>query len=475
MAFLFLIPVANAEVIINEIMYNPSTLQGNDFDFEWVELYNNGSTKDLSGLYFEGKKLNGTLEGNKYAIISRDKEKFIKLYGNLSCNVIKMIFILDNKVDGVSLSSLNYQQVVNYSSGLGGNGNGKTLERKGNEFYESLVVNGTPCKENSVGFIVNNSEGNLTGNWTNLTGNVNVTNPASNLSNFTNASNLISTSNLTSINNLTNAANLTNVSNQIINVSNQTSNVINLTNTSSLTNLTNLTNTSYSPDVDYSALKITGFMANPVGYDNDIMPGGEWIELYNSGNSVLDLNGLKIKDYGGHILVLGWNNTVPVIANPSSFVVVYRNGDTKFSLVNEGYEEIFLLDKKDGLIDMTSYNGSKEGLAYRKVNGAFVEDVKKEDNTVTGGKKSTSSKSSSKQKTKSSVVTSNTAAKSPGKTSENSLDNEENNAEDSAEMLKGGDNLIYESSDVKAGRLGIYFFALTLVIGVLALLFRKNL
>jgi len=38
--FLFFIPVINASLIINEIMYDP---EENDNNHEWIEIYNNGN------------------------------------------------------------------------------------------------------------------------------------------------------------------------------------------------------------------------------------------------------------------------------------------------------------------------------------------------------------------------------------------------------------------------------------------------
>jgi len=46
-------PEPFGEVIINEIHYNPCSEQGNDSDFEFIELYNNGTgTEDISGWFF---------------------------------------------------------------------------------------------------------------------------------------------------------------------------------------------------------------------------------------------------------------------------------------------------------------------------------------------------------------------------------------------------------------------------------------
>ena len=44
MVFVLSIQIVYGNVIINEVMYNPSTgMGGTDADLEWVELYNNDS------------------------------------------------------------------------------------------------------------------------------------------------------------------------------------------------------------------------------------------------------------------------------------------------------------------------------------------------------------------------------------------------------------------------------------------------
>lgn len=44
LVLMFMLPVmvsAQSDININEIMYHPSTDQGDDSDMEWIELYNN--------------------------------------------------------------------------------------------------------------------------------------------------------------------------------------------------------------------------------------------------------------------------------------------------------------------------------------------------------------------------------------------------------------------------------------------------
>ncbi|MBT3631747.1 MAG: lamin tail domain-containing protein, partial [Candidatus Marinimicrobia bacterium] len=48
-----LFSLVNAQVVINEIHYNPSSFQGSDNDFEFIELFNPGTEDvDMSGYSF---------------------------------------------------------------------------------------------------------------------------------------------------------------------------------------------------------------------------------------------------------------------------------------------------------------------------------------------------------------------------------------------------------------------------------------
>jgi len=148
MRYLFLIllvPFVSAEIIINEIMYNPSKEQGNDKDLEWIEIYTDGEI-NLGDFYlYNLKLLNQTVEN--YFIITRNKTYFQNYY-NLNLTVIESKFILSNKGGYINFTNLNQTYLVYYTNGLA-NGNGKTLEFD-EIFYEGLEKGGTPGRENSI-------------------------------------------------------------------------------------------------------------------------------------------------------------------------------------------------------------------------------------------------------------------------------------------------------------------------------------
>ena len=124
--------------------------------------------------------------------------------------------------------------------------------------------------------------------------------------------------------------------------------------------------------LDYTKIKINELFPNPEGYDTATMPSGEFVELYNSGSSTLDLENLSLKDnYGRDMdIFISNSNTFDTIINPNSFLVVYMNGRYGF-LNNDGYEKISLY-KDDYLLDEVSYSGSSEGLTWSRINDKWV-------------------------------------------------------------------------------------------------------
>lgn len=116
---------------------------------------------------------------------------------------------------------------------------------------------------------------------------------------------------------------------------------------------------------------INEFLPNPAsGNDDDKMPGGEWVELYNKSDVDVDVAGWYLYDsHDNHFMKISLGNsdnngnttdsgetTIPA----HGWLVVYRNGDSDFSL-NNNSDEIRLFDGKinEGgiLIDSYSYSG----------------------------------------------------------------------------------------------------------------------
>ncbi len=114
---------------------------------------------------------------------------------------------------------------------------------------------------------------------------------------------------------------------------------------------------------------INEFLPNPVGSDDTLMPGGEWIELYNrSDKDEFDLNGWYFYDKQGKKLEISKSNSDnnnnlsdegETIIQPKGFLVVYLNGKYSNGWLNNGSEDSLKLFSADGWqVDYYSYSGS---------------------------------------------------------------------------------------------------------------------
>lgn len=174
--------IAEAQLIINELMYNPSDCH--DTECEWIELYNTANNtiisnpelqsnssirfnhtnnSDLKDCFLDTKKLPSfSLSPQSYLIITRNKNTFLKHYPLIQENgsnqtnspvIIESIFSLSNTGDTISIHGAHWcNDIFDYSPIITfANGNNMTLERKENGTWrESLSYGGTPGKKNTL-------------------------------------------------------------------------------------------------------------------------------------------------------------------------------------------------------------------------------------------------------------------------------------------------------------------------------------
>lgn len=163
--FLFIMSVMiHSEIMINEIMYNPS----GDDETEFVELYNSGGTE----VNLDGYRLTKAVEfvfpagtgllPDHYMLITKDTSKFRGYYG-FSAD-FEWSGTLNNTGESILLRNASLVQIdsVYYRSGSGwpttANGKGPSLELKspdldnsiGNNWGASLDSGGTPGSLNSL-------------------------------------------------------------------------------------------------------------------------------------------------------------------------------------------------------------------------------------------------------------------------------------------------------------------------------------
>ncbi len=173
---ILIIPIASAQVVINEIMYNPNdTSQCSDSYCEWVEIYNDGAEKDLTNWTLCGSplsagyidnadsqlKLNTTmiLPPESYAIITDGPASGTKVYSKfnvdasalaLHINVSEMCDNGLNNVDGdtiilIDANNGTEDSVIYQNIALGG----YSIElAEGSNQHQSTDLGGSPGRQN---------------------------------------------------------------------------------------------------------------------------------------------------------------------------------------------------------------------------------------------------------------------------------------------------------------------------------------
>lgn len=125
---------------------------------------------------------------------------------------------------------------------------------------------------------------------------------------------------------------------------------------------------------------INEFIPNPLGADDAAMPAGEWVELYNTTAADIDVDGWVLYDsHDDHALPISASNSDnnlnltdsgETVVPAGGRLVVYRDGDSDFSLNNDA-DTVRLFDDYIGsggsLIDSYSYTGSSENKTYARV------------------------------------------------------------------------------------------------------------
>ena len=122
---IILVNYVSADIIINEIMYNPS---GSESTEEWIELYNNGSFDQNISSWFlvdstSARSLtlingSGNLSVGDYAIITENQSTFSQNYPNFNSTLFEVSSLtLINSGDVLSLNNTeNITEFVNYTN-----------------------------------------------------------------------------------------------------------------------------------------------------------------------------------------------------------------------------------------------------------------------------------------------------------------------------------------------------------------------
>jgi len=170
----------SADVVINEVMYNPTADQGGNDYGEWIEIHNIGSTSvDMSSWKLCGDSLKKgyiahndsniylntsfILASGQYALIT-DGGSGTDVYNNLTVDSSALALHvtpstlcnggLSTSGEVINVTNATYATFFDYTPYISlANGDGKTLERYNfvlDNWNESKAVNGTPGTRNSI-------------------------------------------------------------------------------------------------------------------------------------------------------------------------------------------------------------------------------------------------------------------------------------------------------------------------------------
>ncbi|MCK5416271.1 lamin tail domain-containing protein [Candidatus Parcubacteria bacterium] len=108
---------------------------------------------------------------------------------------------------------------------------------------------------------------------------------------------------------------------------------------------------------------ISELLPNPEGLDST----GEWIEVYNSGEEVVNLNNWKIDDGEGGSAPYEFINDVYL--DPGEFYIIDRN-ESGIAL-NNSVDSVRLFNGMEKIVDDVEYKDVKEGYSYSKIGDAW--------------------------------------------------------------------------------------------------------
>lgn len=382
-------PSANYnDVIINEIMYAPSTGEP-----EWVELYNKTNSSINLRKWKIGDNSTSTtiidvdkfIPANSYIVITRDSS--ILNYYNIPSEIIKVnLPSLNNTGDAVVIrDSVGFiVDSVFYDPNWGGNTGGKSLERKFadtsslnpfNWFSSESIYKATPGRINSitpknndllVSRIIFNPATPIKGD--NVSISTLIKNVGKNSAQF--ILNLFEDTNLDSIpdNLISTSENLFlsqndsmnyNFNYVIENLQSQKGFYVKVIYEQDEDTTNNIFYSKISPSYPPSTIVINEIMFTPLGGEP------EWIELYNTSNDTINLKSWTINDVVTTPAYAKINNEI--LFSPQSFLVLTKDS----SIIN--YHRI--IPSKIVKVNLPILNNDIDGVVLKDSVGAVIDSV----------------------------------------------------------------------------------------------------
>lgn len=121
------------------------------------------------------------------------------------------------------------------------------------------------------------------------------------------------------------------------------------------------------------AICINEALPNPNGGDDAMYPGGEWLEIFNSGTTDVDVRNWYFSNKGAKTLtfdansIVGYdiNNASTYTISPGDYMVIARNGYTNFYVANSN-DFMTLYDGSGNWIDEATWNSSSSGVSLEQ-------------------------------------------------------------------------------------------------------------
>ena len=115
-------------------------------------------------------------------------------------------------------------------------------------------------------------------------------------------------------------------------------------------------------------------LPNPNGYDDAAWPGGEWMEIYNSGSTAVNVLNWQLENKASKTLdfdstsIVGYEagNSSTWTIEPGDYMVIARNGTPNFFYLTNTFDYITMKDASGNVVDQASWNTSSSGVSLEE-------------------------------------------------------------------------------------------------------------
>ena len=374
---------SSPQLLINEIMYNPS---GTDSGREWLEIYNYSTSTsyaiDESWRFNDGSNHqlsiiagNEIIEPAEYFILTADDQIFLQDYPDYEGTLIDTVMSLNNSADTLSLSvdsGQSFFATTTYQSLWGAGDNGLSLERinLSDSWQESFMAGGTPGLINSTAPTNTPPQVLILGKATGTVGELLIFSASATdaendaLTFFWDIAGL-ATSSLPLIEWQFNATGTYDIYLQISDGQFDATDTLSVV--ISQTEVESPAEPGAEAEPVYSdQIIINEILPNPAGSDTN----DEWIELYNRSANQVDLNGWQLADAAANPYQINDQDYLSTIIEAYGYFVVYRS-ESGLALNNDG-DQVSLFQPDGNLLDQTEYaDTAQDNYSYAKDGGSW--------------------------------------------------------------------------------------------------------